>query len=63
MVEKICKILGNFFAYCLEISGYEFSNKSKMQDSEIENNEFFDENLIHKWLYGGDVNGKLEEQE
>lgn len=63
MVEKICRKLGTFFAYCLKLSGYEFANKEKMPDSETKNNEFFNDDLIHKWLYGGEVNGKRQEQE
>lgn len=63
MVEKICKKLGNFFAYCLKLSGHEFSEKETKSDSETKNNEFFNDDLIHEWLYGGDVNGKRQEQE
>lgn len=62
MVEKICKILGNFFAYCLEISGHEFLNKVE-EKQEVQNDDFSNKDLIKEWLYGGEINGEDEEQE
>lgn len=63
MVEKICIKLGKFFAYCLKLSGHEISSQKEVTEVKNKNDEFFNDDLIHKWLYGGEVNGKREEQE
>lgn len=42
MVEKICKKIGKFILYCLELCEHEEEEKMQITPS-----------LINEWLYGG----------
>ena len=48
MVEKICKKIGLFIAYCLKLSGFEIANKNNEENMETE----ITKSLINEWLYG-----------
>lgn len=43
MKEKICKTIGNFLLYCIEL----------VEDKENKTNLYINKDTINEWLYGG----------